>query len=100
MEIADLRVSDEFLAIVRSRLITAGDMLMPRDGVDAYGYALSLGLAQVYDEVSTLLRATIRVAIGFEADSWYGNRMPEAPGAIEDIVDFSRVLCFGSSPEG
>jgi hypothetical protein len=100
MEIAGLPVPDEVLQLLRSRLTAKGDMLMARDGVDAYGHPLSLGLAQVYDEAKALLRATIRVAIGFEADSWYGMRTPEAPGAIMDIVDFSRVLCFGSSAEG
>ena len=68
--------------------------------MDAYGHALSLALAEVYDEPATVIQATIRVAIGFEADGWYGARTPEVAGAIADIVDFSRILCFGSSFDG
>jgi hypothetical protein len=100
MEIAGLRVPDEVLRVAHAGLISDGYVLRPRDGVDAYGHPLALGLAHLYSEPAVLIRATIRVAIGFEADSWYGARTPEAPGAIPDIVDFSRILCFGSSPEG
>lgn len=100
MEIAGLPVPDVVLRAAHADLIPENDGLRPRNGVDAYGYPLTLSLAQIYHEPADVIRATIRVAIGFESDSWYGARTPEIPGAIADVVDFSRVLCFGSSTEG
>lgn len=100
MEIAGLRVPDEVLRVAHAGLIPDGDGLRARDGVDAYGHPLALSLAQVYHEQAALIRATIRVVIGFEPDAWYGARTPEVPGAIADVVDFTRVLCFGFSTEG
>lgn len=100
MELAGLTVPEGFLRSAQNGLFPGGAARQPRDGIDAYGHPLSLALAEIYDEPSTLLRATIRVAIGFEADAWYGARTPDVAGAITDVVDFSRVLCFGSSSEG
>ena len=100
IEIAGLRVPAAFLRAVSAALNSQGVVLRPYNGVDAYGHPLMLGLAQVYQEPMALARATLRVAIGFEADAWYGARLPASAGAIPDIVDFSRILCFGSSSDG
>jgi hypothetical protein len=100
MEIAGLAVPDVVLRAAYAELSIANDGLRPHDGVDAYGHPLTLSLAQIYHESADVIRATIRLAIGFEADDWYGARTPESPGAIADVVDFSRVLCIGSSTEG
>src|SRR5688572_11118619 len=74
--------------------------LRSQDSVDAYGYPLEIALAELYFDRASLVRATVRVAIGFEADGWYGSRRPIEPGSLPDIVDFTRIVCFGSSPEG
>ena len=100
IEIAGLRVPPAFLRAVSAGLNPPGTVLFPRSGVDAYGHPLMLGLAHVYQDPMALARATLRVAIGFKADAWYGARLPGSAGAIPDIVDFSRILCFGSSSDG
>ncbi len=100
IEIAGLRVPAAFLRAVSAGLNSQGVVLRPHNGVDAYGHPLMLGLAQVYQEPMALARATLRIAIGFEADAWYGARLPASAGAIPDIVEFSRILCFGSSSDG
>ena len=100
IEIAGLRVPAASLRAVSEGLNSQGAVLRPHSGVDAYGHPLMLDLAQVYQEPMALAQATLRVAIGFEADAWYGARLPASAGAIPDIVDFSRILCFASSSEG
>ncbi len=100
IEIAGLRVPAAFLRAVSAGLNSQGAVLRPLNGVDAYGHPLMLGLAQVYQEPMALARATLRIAIGFEVDTWYGARLPASAGAISDIVEFSRILCFGSSSDG
>jgi hypothetical protein len=100
IEIAGLPVPEAFVRAARANLISEGVVLRPVDGVDAYELPLSPTLAHLYFEPATLMRATSRVAIGFEADSWYGARTPDVAGAIADITDFSRILCFGFSAEG
>ena len=100
IEIAGLRVPSAFLSAINAGLNPLGTVLRPHGGVDAYGHPLMLGLAQVYLEPIALARATLRVAIGFEADAWYGARLPTSAGAIPDIVDFGRILCFASSSDG
>lgn len=100
MEIDGLLIPDVFVQSAQAVLIPEGDSLQPRDGVDAYGYPLALSLTHIYYRPADVLRATIRAAIGFEPDAWYGARTPKGAGAIADVVDFSRVLCFGSSAEG
>ena len=95
-----MRVPDAFLHAVSTGLVADGTVLYPPGAVDAYGHPLVLGLAQLYREPRAIVQATLRVAVGFEADAWYGERTPPVAGAIPDVVDFSRILCFGSSLEG
>jgi hypothetical protein len=100
LEIAGLPVPDLYLRAVRISSFAGDEPFETRGGADAYGHPLTLSIVQMYQEPADLIRATTRVAIGFEPDAWYGARTPAITGAISDIVDFSRILCFGVSAEG
>ncbi len=100
MDINGLNLPDAFVHAVTQDMFGGRERLRPRNGVDTSGYALLVDLAEVYQEQATLMQATLRVAVGFELDDWYGARTPDAPGSIPDIVDFSQIVCFGSSAEG
>ncbi len=89
-----------FVQTVEQHQLAGGRVLLPRGGVDAYGYPLAIALVELYSDEAMLVRATVRVAIGFEPDAWYGSRTPAEAGAIPDIVDFTEIICFGSSRDG
>lgn len=100
MDVNGLNLPDAFVRAVAQGAFSRHIGARPVEGVDASGHPLELDLAEVYQEQAALTQATLRVAIGFEPDDWYGARTPDVPGGIPDIVDFSQIVCFGSSSEG
>ena len=94
MDINELDLPDAFVRALAQGAFSSHSVARPVEGLHP------LDLAEVYQEQATLTQATLRVAIGFEPDDWYGARTPDVPGGIPDIVDFSQIVCFGSSSEG
>ena len=73
-----------------------------RSNRDATGQPLETELAEVYETPEAIERETFRLPDGFEPNGVYGESLSEmsGPGAVPDIVDFARVLCFGMSGDG
>lgn len=96
MDVNGLKLPDAFVRAVAQGAFSSHSVARPVEGL----YPLNLDMAEVYQEQATLTQATLRVAIGFEPDDWYGARTPDVPGGIPDIVNFSQIVCFGSSSAG
>src|SRR5262249_48296221 len=59
-------------------------------------------LGEFYDTRERVDNETAELRVGFEADGFYGESLPDmaGPGAIPDILDFSKIVCFGISGDG
>ena len=70
--------------------------------IDAFGNPLETSLGEVFDTFERLKKETDELPTGFEADGYYGEPAPdlEGPGAIPDIRDFSKIVCFAISGDG
>lgn len=73
-----------------------------REEVDAYGNHLESDLGELYETEDALIRETNLLPKGFEPNSYYGepSESQDEPGFIPDIVDFSKIICFGISGDG
>ncbi len=73
-----------------------------RKDVDAYGNPLESGLGDVFTEEEAIIRETNELPKHFASDGYYGapSEWQNAPGYIPDIVDFSKIICFGFSGDG
>ena len=69
---------------------------------DAFGHELETELGEVYDTLEEINEETARLPTGFEPNDYYGESLQQMAGpcAIPDIVDFSKVVCFGISGDG
>ena len=70
--------------------------------IDAFGNPLETSLGQVFDTFERLKKETDELPTGFESDGYYGESASDlaGPGAIPDITDFSRIVCFAISGDG
>lgn len=70
--------------------------------VDAYGNPLETELAEVYRDKETIIEATKELSEFWKPDGCYGepSEWDTEPSMIPDIVDFSKVICFGMSGDG
>ena len=73
-----------------------------KDEFDSYGNVFESELGTLYATSDAIAAATAKLSEHFVADDVYGaSSDPEdAPGAIPDILDFSQLLCFGTSGDG
>ena len=104
MVINGLRLPDSFTrAIQAGKLWRAVGCWHLKADVDAYGCELETELGEVYHDEESLLRNTRSLPGDFQPDGYYGepdNEYLAEPGFIPDVVDFSRVVCFGMSGDG
>jgi hypothetical protein len=70
--------------------------------IDALGNPLETELGEVFDTFERLKKETDELPSGFEINGYYGESAPglEEPGAIPDIHDFSKIVCFAISGDG
>jgi hypothetical protein len=103
MTINGLRLPDALIAAMQSGILQRdhGSWQM-RSKRDAFGNPLETELGELYDTRERIEKETAELPIGFEADSYYGESLPEmsGPGTILDILDFSKIVCFGISGDG
>ena len=72
-----------------------------REELDAFGNRLETELGEFLETEAAMEQATDDLSRHFKADGCYGESGEEAePDGIPDIVDFSRIVCFGSSGDG
>ena len=102
MEINGLKLPSSFVEILRERTLRRqiGTWWL-REEVDAYGNKLESDLSEVYETEDALIRETGDLPKHFapeyfaESSEWQNE-----PGFIPDIIDFSKIVCFGMSGDG
>lgn len=68
---------------------------------DSYGNHLETELGQLCRNIGEIELFTKDLPLGFVADGYYGELgLSGYPGEIEDITDFSKIICFGYSSDG
>lgn len=70
-----------------------------KSDVDAYGFYFEVDYIEIFD-LETIVCETRDLPIGFEPDGCYGESDEEDerrdnPGFIPDIIDFTKIVCFG-----
>lgn len=72
-----------------------------QSNTDCYGNELETELAELLETETEIIAATKKLEIDFVGDGVYGEEPGETgSGAIADIVDFNKVVCFGYSSDG
>lgn len=68
---------------------------------DAYGNILETEIGVIFETAEMILKETDKILEDFKADGHYGecSKDLEGPGAIPDILDFSKVICFAASTD-
>ena len=103
MEINGLKLPHLFVEAIREGMLRRdiGSWEL-RDDVDAYGNPLESDLKGVYEDVETIARETEELPEYYAPDGFYGepSEWENTPGYIPDIVDFSKIVCFGISGDG
>ena len=69
---------------------------------DCYGNKLETELGEVFCDEAVRRRETESLKEGFTRGEGYGNSDPEfaGPGAIDDILEFERIMAFAISGDG
>src|SRR5712664_184955 len=103
MEINGLRLPASFVNAIRKGIFhrTIGSWPLKRQ-LDAYRNPLETELADVYGDKERIIGATKELSDHWKPDGCYGEpgEWDNVPGFIPDIVDFSKVVCFGMSADG
>jgi hypothetical protein len=70
--------------------------------IDAFGNPLETELLRIYTDEETILNKSASLKNDFPSTQDYGAKAPHPmlPSAIPDIVDFEKILCFGTSGDG
>ena len=103
MEINGLKLPSSFVEILHKgtlrREIGSWNL---RKEIDAYGNKLESELGEIYETEDALIRETNLLPKHFAPDGFYGepSEWQAEPGFIPDIVDFSKIVCFGMSGDG
>ena len=73
-----------------------------RSDHDSFGNVLETELGEVFETAEQLASESAGLSTYFSSDGDYGSSSPElaGPGAVPDIVDFSRIICFATSGDG
>ena len=103
MTINGLKLPRLFVEAIRERVLRRGiGSWELREEVDAYGNPLESELGEVYEDFETIARETKELPKYFAPDGFYSepSEWENAPGYIPDIVDFSKIVCFGLSGDG
>jgi hypothetical protein len=103
MQINDLKIPAALSEAIRSGhlLRTVGSWYLV-DEFDAYGYHLETELGEVYSTPARIKEETDVLPEHFQPDGYYGESLPDlqGPGAIPDIIEFSKIICFAISGDG
>ena len=103
MIVNQLPLPRQFVEMVNSRKfrrsIGSWQLIEERD---SYGNLLETELGEVYCTTQAIRKETNELPVHFQPDGYYAEPTEEmaGPGAIPDIVDFSRILKFGLSGDG
>ncbi|MFK3817139.1 SMI1/KNR4 family protein [Pseudomonas sp. NPDC089407] len=73
-----------------------------KEDKDAFGNPLETELSRIYTDKEIINKKTNSLKDDFPSSKDYGisSETPPYPGAINDIVDFENILCFGTSGDG
>lgn len=73
-----------------------------REEIDAYGNRLESELSKIYETEDAIILETNNLPKYFAADGYYEepSKWQNEPSFIPDIVDFSKIVCFGMSGDG
>lgn len=102
MQINGLQIPDRFMRCVNkgefAREVGSWGLRI----TDAYGNHFESEVGEIYGKLETISRATSDLSKDFVEDGCYGaeSDYKDKPGFIPDIVDFSKIVCFGTSSDG
>jgi hypothetical protein len=74
-----------------------------RENRDAFGHPLVTELQEFYHLPGTIEQETAMLPLYYRIGGYYArsvNAAPDCAGAIPNILDFSRILCFAVSEQG
>ena len=72
-----------------------------KNELDSFGFKFESELSQIYSDLVEMSDATTQLSSDFVEDGYYGNsEIENYPNAMLDIVDFSKIVCFGCSGDG
>ncbi len=102
MEINGLKLPSSFVEILRKgalrRQIGSWNL---RKEVDAYGNKLESELGEIYETEDALIRETNLLPKDFALEYFVElSEWQNEPGCVPDIIDFSKIVCFGMSGDG
>ena len=102
MQINGLPLPDRFIKCLSDKELYREVGSLALRATDAYGNPLESELGEVHDSLESIASATSELPIHFEDDGCYGGESDSAneAGYVPDIIDFSRIICFGSSSDG
>lgn len=102
MKISQCALPESMAAFLSSRSLKrkVGSWALKSD-YDSYGNTLETELGEVLTTEVAMSAASIRLQKDFMPDGVYGEGpVEDCPGAIPDIVNFDKVVCFGYSSDG
>ena len=102
MEINGLKLPNSFVeAVLKGMLRRQIGTWWLREEVDAYGNHLESDLCELYETEDALVRETNLLPKHFAPEYFVEpSEWQNEPGFIPDIVDFSKIVCFGMSGDG
>jgi hypothetical protein len=103
MRVNNFTLPEEFVECTNSGKLqrTRGSWKLRKER-DGYSNHLETELAQIFATVEELNAHTSALRDDFQPDGFYGasEKASGAPGAIPNILDFSKIVCFGISGDG
>ena len=102
MEINGLKLPVSFVEAIHNGNLRRkiGSWLL-REEVDAYGNKLESELGEIYESEDALIQETNLLPKHFAPEYFVEpSEWQNEPGFIPDIIDFSKIVCFGMSGDG
>ncbi|MCK9798675.1 hypothetical protein M1B34_13310 [Pseudomonas sp. MAFF 302030] len=103
MNVNNLQLPEAYTALASKHQASGGFCNLRLAGEhDAFGNFLETELAQIYIDEFELAAKTKQLNEYFALDGCYGDSAIESshPGAIADITDFTKIVCFGMAADG
>ena len=102
MEINGLKLPNSFVEVIHNHTLRREIGAWWLREVDAYGNHLDSDLGEIYETEDSIIQETKLLSKHFASDGYYGepSEWQNEPGFIPDIVDFSKIVCFGMSGDG
>lgn len=103
MKINEFELPSSFVEIISKNKLPQkiGSWNLLRN-IDAYGNFLESELSEIYKTEIAIRQETNLLQKHFVLDGYYGepSEWQNSPGYIDDIIDFSKIICFGMSGDG